>query len=75
LTTAQRDYLAALGAQLHAARTNAGITQGEVAARAGVSRQLVARIEAGHPTGEVAAVGIVKLFTLVWCCQDWSLWR
>jgi hypothetical protein len=26
------------------------------AAHAGVSRQLVARIEAGHPTGEVAAV-------------------
>jgi hypothetical protein len=19
--------------------------------------------------------GIVKLFALVWCCQDWSLWR
>jgi hypothetical protein len=19
--------------------------------------------------------GIVKLLTLVWCCQDWSLWR
>ncbi|ORA79572.1 helix-turn-helix transcriptional regulator [Mycobacterium malmoense] len=46
--------LAQLGAQLRHARIQAGLTQAEVGRRAGVSRQLVNRIEAGY-NGEIAA--------------------
>jgi transcriptional regulator with XRE-family HTH domain len=50
------EQLAQIGAQLRNARLNAGLTQDEVGRRAGVSRQLLSRIESGHPRGEIAAV-------------------
>lgn len=50
------EHLAVLGAELRTARLRAGLTQEDVAHRAAVSRQLVSRIESGHPTGEIAAV-------------------
>lgn len=50
------ERLAQIGAQLRNARLTAGLSQSEVAARAGVTRQLVSRIETGHPAGEVGAL-------------------
>ncbi|MDQ1671606.1 MAG: helix-turn-helix protein [Frankiaceae bacterium] len=44
----QVQTIAALGAGLRAARRARGLTQGELAARAGLSRQWVAGLEAGH---------------------------
>jgi DNA-binding XRE family transcriptional regulator len=41
------DILAALGRNLKAARLSAGLTQREVAARAGIALSIVARIESG----------------------------
>jgi DNA-binding XRE family transcriptional regulator/molybdate-binding protein len=42
-------------------RLECGLTQGELAARAGVSRQLVAAVEAGHNTPAVdAALGLAR---------------
>jgi transcriptional regulator with XRE-family HTH domain len=49
-----QEDLAQLGAQLRHARTEAGLTQAAVGRRAGVSRQLVNRIEGGY-NGEIAA--------------------
>jgi transcriptional regulator with XRE-family HTH domain len=51
--------LTQLGATLRNARIEAGLTQDEVGARAGVSRQLVSRIESGSPRGEVGRVAQV----------------
>ncbi len=51
-----REILAGLGSALRYARIQAGLTQSEVSRLAGVSRQLVSRIENGHPSGEIAAV-------------------
>lgn len=51
-----REILAGLGSSLRYARLQAGLTQSEVSRLAGVSRQLVSRIENGHPSGEIAAV-------------------
>ena len=48
------EVLAGIGAQLRHARINAGLTQQDVANRAGVSRQLVGRIENGL-NGEISA--------------------
>lgn len=48
------EVLAGIGAQLRHARLNAGLTQQDVANRAGVSRQLVSRIENGL-NGEISA--------------------
>jgi transcriptional regulator with XRE-family HTH domain len=48
-----------LGAELRNARIEAGLTQDELGARAGVSRQLVSRVEAGNPHGEVGRVAQV----------------
>lgn len=50
------EILAGLGSALRHARLQAGLTQSEVSRLAGVSRQLVSRIENGHPSGEIAAV-------------------
>lgn len=50
------EQLAQIGAQLKDARLRAGLAQDEVGRRAGVSRQLLSRIESGHPHGEIAAV-------------------
>ncbi|MFT3832231.1 MAG: helix-turn-helix domain-containing protein [Micropruina sp.] len=44
------------GARLRLRRESMGLTQGEVAARAGVTRQLVSRIEHGHPRAEFGGV-------------------
>lgn len=49
-----RELLAQLGAELRFARIQANLTQAEVSARAGVSRQLVNRIEDGR-NGEVSS--------------------
>lgn len=51
-----REQLAQLGAQLRSARLQANLSQDELGRRAGVSRQLVSRIESGHPNGEISAV-------------------
>lgn len=48
--------LTQLGAALRNARIEAGLTQDELGDRAGVSRQLVGRVEAGSPRGEVGRV-------------------
>jgi transcriptional regulator with XRE-family HTH domain len=50
------EQLAHIGAQLRNARLMAGLAQDEVGRRAGVSRQLLSRIESGHPHGEISAV-------------------
>ena len=45
-------------------RIECGLTQAELAARAGVSRQLVAAVEAGHNTPAVdAALGLARALT------------
>jgi transcriptional regulator with XRE-family HTH domain len=49
-----RELLAQLGAELRFARIQANLTQAEVSARAGVSRQLVNRIEDGR-NGEISS--------------------
>jgi transcriptional regulator with XRE-family HTH domain len=51
--------LTQLGATLRNARIEAGLTQDELGTRAGVSRQLVSRIESGSPRGEVGRVAQV----------------
>jgi transcriptional regulator with XRE-family HTH domain len=51
--------LTQLGATLRNARIEAGLTQDELGARAGVSRQLVSRIESGSSRGEVGRVAQV----------------
>lgn len=48
--------LTQLGAALRNARIEAGLTQDELGDRAGVSRQLVSRVESGSPRGEVGRV-------------------
>lgn len=48
--------LTQLGAVLRNARIEAGLTQDELGDRAGVSRQLVGRVESGSPRGEVGRV-------------------
>lgn len=51
-----RRQLAQLGAALRRARLDAGLTQQQLARLAGISRQLVSRVEAGNPHGEVGGV-------------------
>lgn len=51
--------LAHLGAALRNVRIEAGLTQDELGARAGVSRQLVSRVESGNPRGELGRVAQV----------------
>ena len=46
----------ALGAQIARARRELGWTQDDLAGRLGVSRQLVARIEAGSPSSSLGSV-------------------
>lgn len=53
------EHLAQLGAQLRHARMQAGLTLEDVGQRAGVSRQLLSKIESGHPHGEIGAVAAV----------------
>ena len=48
--------LTQLGAALRNARIEAGLTQDELGDRAGVSRQLVGRVESGSARGEVGRV-------------------
>ena len=49
------------GSRLRERRLECGLTQTELAARAGVSRQLVAAVEAGHNTPAVdAALGLAR---------------
>ena len=51
-----QDALAALGAQIAGARRELGWTQEELAARLGVRRQLVAKIEGGSPGTAIGSV-------------------
>jgi transcriptional regulator with XRE-family HTH domain len=51
--------LTQLGATLRNARIEAGLTQDELGQRAGVTRQLVSRVESGNPRGEVGRVAQV----------------
>ena len=46
-TKAETNILAALGRNLRAARMSAGLTQQEVAARAGIALTILAQIESG----------------------------
>ncbi|NKY35047.1 helix-turn-helix domain-containing protein [Nocardia speluncae] len=48
-----RRQLIQLGAALRRARIEAGLTQQQLGDLAGVSRQLVSRVEAGSPRGEI----------------------
>jgi transcriptional regulator with XRE-family HTH domain len=45
-----------LGAAVRRRRVELGLSQAEVAARAGISRQLLVHIEQGHPRAELARV-------------------
>ncbi|WP_293785908.1 helix-turn-helix domain-containing protein [uncultured Aeromicrobium sp.] len=45
-----------LGAEIRAARHRTGLTQADLAARAGVSRAWLIRLESGHPRAEIGAV-------------------
>jgi len=45
-----------LGVTLRNARLKAGLSQDELGELAGVSRQLVSRVEAGNPRGEIGRV-------------------
>lgn len=54
-----REQLAQLGSQLRHARLAAKLSQDDLGRRAGISRQLVSRIESGHPNGEISAVAAV----------------
>jgi transcriptional regulator with XRE-family HTH domain len=48
--------LAALGARLRAARLRRRLTQAVVAARVGVSKQTLAKLEAGNPSTSLATM-------------------
>ncbi|MGE3622187.1 MAG: helix-turn-helix transcriptional regulator [Acidimicrobiia bacterium] len=50
---------AQLGAATRAARLGAGLTQGALAQRAGVSRAWLARFEAGHPAASIEQILLV----------------
>ncbi|MCU4187183.1 helix-turn-helix transcriptional regulator [Acidiferrimicrobium sp. IK] len=50
------DALAALGAQIAAARRELGWTAAELAERVGVSAPLISRIENGRPTSQIGTV-------------------
>jgi len=54
-----RRQLVQLGAMLRKARLDAGLTQEQLGELAGVSRQLVMRVEAGSPRGEIGRVAQV----------------
>ncbi|GEM33426.1 hypothetical protein NN3_44330 [Nocardia neocaledoniensis NBRC 108232] len=51
-----RRHLVQLGAMLRKARIDAGLTQDQVGELAGVTRQLVGRVEAGSPRGEIGRI-------------------
>lgn len=51
-----RRQLIQLGAALRKARLDAGLTQDQLGELAGVSRQLVSRVETGSPRGEIGRV-------------------
>ncbi|MGQ4600458.1 helix-turn-helix domain-containing protein [Nocardia sp. R6R-6] len=51
-----RRQLVQLGAMLRKARLDAGLTQEQLGELAGVSRQLVSRVEAGSSRGEIGRV-------------------
>ncbi len=51
-----RRQLVQLGATLRNARLKAGLSLDELGQLAGVSRQLVSRVEAGNPRGEIGRV-------------------
>src|SRR6201993_1044572 len=52
---------APISSRVRERRLQSGLTQAELAARAGVSRQLVAAVEAGHNTPAVdAALGLAR---------------
>jgi len=63
-----REALALLGQMIRLGRTERKISAGELAARAGISRALLQRIESGSPGSaigavfEAAAIAGVKLF-------------
>jgi transcriptional regulator with XRE-family HTH domain len=50
------DAVAALGAQIAAARRELGWTAAELAERVGVSAPLISRIENGRPTAQIGTV-------------------
>lgn len=58
LADAVREHMEHVGTALRDARLAAGLTQGEVGQLAGVSRQLVSRIEQGV-NGEISAYAAV----------------
>ncbi|MEU7137929.1 helix-turn-helix domain-containing protein [Nocardia sp. NPDC046473] len=51
-----RRQLVQLGAALRKARVDAGLTQEQLGELAGVSRQLVSRVETGSPNGEIGRI-------------------
>ncbi|QCB92776.1 helix-turn-helix domain-containing protein [Cellulomonas shaoxiangyii] len=54
-----------LGAQLRAARVNAGLSQQALADKAGISRPTLRTLEQGHPTGELGkALDVLRALDL-----------
>lgn len=54
-----------LGAQLRAARLNAGLSQEALAQKAGISRPTLRTLEQGHPTGELGkALAVLRALGL-----------
>jgi transcriptional regulator with XRE-family HTH domain len=67
LTTGMTDnaILQELGNRLERRRIDAGLTQAELAERAGVSKRTVERIEAGHSTEFVMLIRLLRALELV----------
>jgi transcriptional regulator with XRE-family HTH domain len=60
--------LAALGERLRAARRRRRLTQAVVAARVGVSKQTLAKLEAGNPSTSLATM--LRLLQVLGLAQD-----
>ncbi|SJN36938.1 hypothetical protein FM104_09400 [Microbacterium esteraromaticum] len=60
-------YAQQIGVRLHATRIEAGISQEQLAARAGITRSTYAQLEKGLTRPDVAANP--TLFTLIALCQ------
>ena len=59
-----------LGMELRRLRHDAGLTQGSLAERAGVSRRWLSQVERGHPAGEIAnLMKVIRALGLALRCE------